>query len=123
MTFLDELVSNKISNCKVFLSSGEPVFNCRVATTFFDKLLGIMFKKKFPYSALLFKDSFWMHSFFCFVNFHIVFLDKNFNIIEVFYNVKPNKILPPIYGSKYVIEFFDSSCVLKKGEKLILEWM
>ena len=23
-----------------------------------------------------------MHSFFCFVNFHIVFLDKNFNIIE-----------------------------------------
>lgn len=112
----------KDSNCKVFLSSGEMVFDCTVADSFLTKLQGIMFKKNFSYRALLFKDCFWMHSFFCFVNFHIVFLDKNFNVIETFYNVKPNKILPPIWDAKFVIEFFDSSIIFKKGEQLKLEW-
>ncbi|MCD8024142.1 MAG: DUF192 domain-containing protein [Candidatus Gastranaerophilales bacterium] len=108
--------------CKVILSSDKPVLNCTVAKTFLTKLTGIMFRRQIPYSALLFTDSFWMHSFFCFVNFHIVFLDKNFNVISVFYDVKPNKILPPVWGSKYVIEFFDKSIIFNIGDKLKLEF-
>lgn len=111
----------KDSNCKVILSSGELIFDCTVADSFFTKLSGIMFRRSYPYRAILFKDSFWMHSFFCFLNFHIVFLDKNFNVIEYFYNVKPNKILKPVWSAKYVIEFFDSSVKFKKGQKLIVE--
>lgn len=111
----------KDSNCKVMLSSGELIFDCTVADSFFTKLSGIMFRRSYPYRAILFKDSFWMHSFFCFLNFHIVFLDKNFNVIEYFYNVKPNKILKPVWGAKYVIEFFDSSIKFEKGQKLIVE--
>ncbi len=109
------------SNCKVMLTSGETIFNCTVADTFLTKLAGIMFRRHLPYEALLFKDSFWMHSFFCFVRFNIVFLDKNFNVVCVFYDVKPNKILPPVWRAKYVIEFFDNSIKFNQGEKLILE--
>lgn len=112
---------SKNLNCKVFLSSGEFVFDAFVAKSFLAKLQGIMFKRQIPYPALLFVDSFWMHSFFCFVNFHIVFLDKNFNVIETFFNIKPNKILPPVFNAKYVIEFFDDNIRFKKGDKLVLE--
>ncbi len=108
-------------NCKVSLSDGSFIFNAKVANSFFSKLKGIMFQREFPYSALLFTDCYWMHSFFCLVNFHIVFLDKNFNVIQTFYNVKPNKILPPVFNSKYVIEFFDDNVKFKIGEKVILE--
>lgn len=109
------------SNCKVMLITGEQIFNCRVADDFFTKLAGIMFQKKFSYEALLFKDAFWMHSFFCFVNFHIVFLDENFNVLEKFYNIKSNKILKPVWGAKYVIEFFDDNVKFEKGQKLLIE--
>jgi len=109
------------SSCKVLRESGELIFKPVVADSFFTKLSGIMFRRNFPYKALLFRDSFWMHSFCCLVNFHIVFLDENFNVIETFYEVKPNKILPPIFKSRYVIEFFDNSIIFKKGEKLIIE--
>lgn len=109
------------SVCKVMLSSGEALFDCVVADSFFTKLSGIMFKRQIPYSALLFKDSFWMHSLFCFVSFHIVFLDKNFNVIRTFYDVKPNRILPPVWGAYYVIEFFDDSVRFERGQKLLAE--
>lgn len=108
-------------NCKVMLTSGEVIFEAAVADSFFTKLSGIMFRRKFPYRALVFRDSFWMHSFFCFVNFHIVFLDKNFNVIRTFYNVKPNKILPPVWGAKYVIEFFEDNIIFNEGDKLLLD--
>lgn len=109
------------SKCKVLLTDGSLIFDCVVADSFFTKLQGIMFKRHIPYRALLFKDSFWMHSFFCFVKFNIVFLDKNFNVIDVFYNVPPNKILKPVWDSKYVIEYFDGSIKFEKGQKLMVE--
>ena len=111
----------KDSNCKVMLTNGEIIFDCMVADSFFTKLQGIMLKRHFPYSALLFKDCFWMHSFFCFVNFNIVFLDKNFNVLDTFYNVPPNRILKPVWGAKYVVEYFDSNIKFKKGQKLMVE--
>lgn len=108
-------------NCKVSLSNGKRLFDAKVANSFFSKLIGIMFQRQFPYSALVFTDCYWMHSFFCFVNFHIVFLDKNFNVIQTFYDVKPNKILPPVLNSKYVIEFFDGNVKFNVDDKVILE--
>ncbi len=109
------------SECKVMLTDGSEIFSCSVADSFFLKLQGIMFQRHFPYKALLFRDSFWMHSFFCFVEFNIVFLDENFNVIQVFYKVKPNKILPPVWGAKYVIEYFDNSVSFEIGQKLVVE--
>ena len=109
-------------NCKVLLSSGDVVFDSAVADSFYAKLSGIMFKRQFPYSALLFRDAFWIHSFFCFVKFHIVFLDKNFNVLENIFNVEPNKILNPVWGAKYVIEYFDDGIKFNKGDTLKLEF-
>ncbi len=108
-------------NCKVMLTTGELIFNCSVADSFFSKLKGIMFQRRFPYQALLFKDAFWFHSFFCLVSFHIVFLDENFNVLEKFYNISPNKILRPVFGAKYAIEFFDENVKFEIGQKLLIE--
>lgn len=110
------------SVCKVMLTSGEVLFEAVVADSFFTKLSGMMFKRRIPYPALLFKDSFWMHSFFCFVRFHIVFLDENFNVLRTFYNVEGNKILPPVWGAKYVIEFFNDDIKFDNIEKLRIEF-
>lgn len=109
------------TSCKVLRDNKDMIFECAIADSFFTKLLGLMFKRSFPYKALLFRDCYWMHSFCCLVNFHIVFLDENFNVLKTFYDVKPNKILPPIFKSRYVIEFFDSSIKFKTGEKIIVE--
>ena len=108
-------------NCKVMLSNGDYVFDCVIADSFFTKLQGIMFKRHIPYTALLFKDAFWMHSFFCLVEFNIVFLDKNFNVLENFFNIKPNKILKPVWNAKYVVEYFDNNIKFEKGQKLLIE--
>lgn len=91
--------------CKVLLN-GEVIFDkARLMNSFFERLTGLMFQKHLAYKALVFKNSGWIHSFFCFIPFNALFIGKSGKILNHFSNINKNKILPPVFASKYTIEY------------------
>lgn len=104
--------------CKVLLN-GEVLFDkvC-VMETFFERLKGLMFEKDTSLKPLLFKDSACIHSFFCFIPFNVLFIGKNGKILNHFSNVKKNKILPPVFGAKYTIEYLGKAKTFIENDKI-----
>ncbi len=72
------------------------------ATTFFQKLKGLMFKKNFNYILKLKTNG--VHTFFMKTNIDIVLTNKNDKVLYIYRNVKPNKIIWPKKGIKYTYE-------------------
>ncbi len=63
-----------------------------IATSFKDKLIGLMNKKNIDY-GLLIKNCKSIHTFFMLENIDVILLDKNNKILKIKRNVKPNKII------------------------------
>lgn len=104
--------------CKVLLN-GELLFEkVRVMETFFERLTGLMFQKDYSLKPLLFKDSVWIHSFFCFIPFNALFIGKNGKILNHFSNVKKNRILPPVFGAKFTIEYLGAPRNFNEDDKI-----
>lgn len=78
-------------------------YNIKVADGFFQRLLGLMFKKNINY-ALLFNKCKSVHTFFMFMNIDILALDNNDNIIKTYKNVKPGRIIIGPKGTKKILE-------------------
>lgn len=87
---------------KVF--SNNEYYNVKYCKTFNDKLLGFMFKRKKINYGLLF-DNCSLHTFFCFQNLDIIMLNKNNEILYIYKNVKPNKIIKKKKNIEYILEF------------------
>lgn len=105
--------------CKVLLN-GEVLFKkARMMDGFFERLVGLMFKKDLSYDALVFKNCASIHSFFCIVIFNVLFIGKDGKILSHFAKISKNKILPPVFGAKYTIEYLNEP--LKISENDIIE--
>lgn len=105
--------------CKVLLN-GEVLFaKARIMNSFFERLSGLMFKKDISCDALVFKDCGSIHSFFCFVIFNALFIGRDGKILNHFTNIKQNKILPPVFKTKYLIEYLNEP--LKFSDNDIIE--
>jgi len=83
--------------------SNDNKINIKICDNYFNKLLGLMFKKDINYGILL-KNCNSVHTFFCFINLDIIMLDKDFNIIKIYENVSKNKIIYPIKNVKHILE-------------------
>ncbi len=101
---------------KIF-KNNEIIFqNAKFAKTFFERLLGLMFQKKpQEFDALIFQNAFWMHSCFVFFEFSIAYLDKNLKVVKTDENIKPFSFLKPVFGAKYVIEYWGGQ-EIKNGD-------
>lgn len=84
--------------------SNDKIYNVKNCKSFKDKLFGFMFKKKKLKYGLLFNNCN-LHTFFCFQNLDIIYLDKYLNIVKILKDVKPNKIILKDKKGKYIIEF------------------
>ena len=84
-----------------------------IAKSFKDKLLGLMFKKNINYGLLLLNVKS-IHTFFMKESIDIIGLDKNFIVVEKYFNIAPNKIIflkkskhslevPKFYSKRYKI--------------------
>jgi len=80
--------------------------------------LGLMFRKKLEKDKglLLRLNSAYIHSFFVFFNFHAIFLDRDFRIIEEFI-MRPFRIKK--IDAEWVLEMMPGKEV-RKGEKLVI---
>ena len=73
------------------------------AKTFFDRFIGLMFKKNISY-GLLFKNCKSIHTFFMQTEIDVIATDKNNNIIKTYKKVKPWKILIAPKNTKNIYE-------------------
>lgn len=85
------------------------------ADKFLKRLTGIMFKRKKIDYGILFKKVSSIHTFFCFQNIDVVMMDKNFNVLYIFNNLKPNRIIVKNKKVHYVLElpsnFIEENCI------------
>lgn len=77
--------------------------NIKEAKTFKERLFGLMFKKNIT-TGLLFKKCKSIHTFFMREAIDIICTDNNDNIIAIYKEFKPNKILIAPKGTKRIYE-------------------
>ncbi len=106
--------------CKVLLNNDVIFDKARLMNSFFERLSGLMFQKHIPYNALVFKNSGWIHSFFCFIPFNALFIGRNGKILNHFSNINKNKILPPVFGVEYTIEYLGCPLNFSKDDIIIV---
>ena len=93
-------------NLEKFKNLNMPVLTrVRIASSFFEKLTGFIFKKE-PASneGLLFEDCSSIHTFWMRFPLDIVFLDSNNRILRIFSDLKPFRFTPLVKNSKKVLE-------------------
>lgn len=89
----------------------------KICKKFFNRLLGLMFKKNIDY-ALCFPKCNSIHTFFMFNPIDVIMTDKDYNILYIFKNVKPNKIILPKKNVYYTFEFPVNKVNYKLNEKI-----
>lgn len=106
---------------KIFLNNELFCDDATVAGGFFERLSGLMFQFK-PQTprVLVFKNAFWIHSFFVFFRFDAVFLDREYKVIAYKNNIPPFLILKPVFGAKCTIELVNNYREIKIGDKMLI---
>lgn len=104
--------------CKVLLNGDVLFERARVMNSFFERMSGLMFKKEIDADALVFKDTCWIHSFFCVIPFNVLFIGKDFKILNHFTKINKNKILPPVWNAKYTIEYLGGPLKISLDDKI-----
>ena len=93
------------------------IINC---TSFLSRFKGFMMVKKANY-ALLFKKCNSIHTFFMKMNIDVIMCDKNYNILYIYNNLKPNKIILPKKNVSIVIEIPSGIININKNTKIELK--
>ena len=75
----------------------------KVCNNIFNRFLGFMFKKNINY-GLCFPKCNSIHTFFMRIPIDVIMTDKDYNILYIFKNFKPNKIILPKKNVYYTFE-------------------
>ncbi len=109
-------------NIKIFLNNKQIFADVSLQESFLKRFLGLMFQfKPKDRKILIFKNAFWIHSFFCFFSFDAVFLNDDFKVIAYKNNIPPFLILKPVFGAKYVLEIVNMCLDVKIGDKIVID--
>ena len=92
----------------------------KVCNNIFNRFLGLMFKKDINY-GLCFPKCNSIHTFFMLKPIDVIMTDKEFNILYVLKNLKPNKVILPKKDVYYTFELPINEFVFKEKEKLKVE--
>jgi len=91
--------------------------NIKICNNFINRLIGLMFKKKFDY-GLCFPKCNSIHTFFMFKHIDVIMTDKDYNILYIYKNLKPNKIILPKKNVYYTFELPINKFNFEINEKL-----
>lgn len=84
---------------------------------FKQRLIGFMFKKNADY-GLIFPNCNSIHTFFMKMNIDVLMLNKNNEILYVYNNLKPNKIILPKKNVSKVIELPHNTVNIEINDKI-----
>jgi uncharacterized membrane protein (UPF0127 family) len=73
------------------------------AETFWQRFIGLMFKKNIKYSVL-FKNCKSIHTFFMCFNLDVIFLDRDNRVIKIVKQLKPFRIVLPVKNAVSIVE-------------------
>lgn len=97
--------------------------NMKVADSFLDRLIGLMFKSSMgDKDSLLIKKCNSIHTFFMKYSIDVVFLNKEYLVVKAFYDVKPWRMTRMVFGATQVLEMRagDLPRDLSVGDRLII---
>ena len=96
----------------MYIDDNNKNFNIKYCNNFFNRLIGMSFKKT---SELIycFPKCNSIHTFFMFFNIDVIMTDKNNNILYTYKNLKPNKIVLPKKNVYYTYEFKSDDNIFK----------
>ncbi len=83
----------------------DKTINIKYCNHFFSRFKGMMFLKQKSNIGYLFNKCNSIHTFFCFQKLDIYMLDKDFNILYVYKNIKPFRVILPKRNVYYTLEF------------------
>jgi hypothetical protein len=92
-----------------------------IANHMFDRMKGLMFSEKLPdCDGFLISPCNSIHTFFMLYNLDVLFLDKNFNVVSVVYDLSPWRMTWIYFKATQVLEMKAGTMKknIKKGEKL-----
>ena len=101
----------------MILVKGNKKLEIKVCNNIFNRFIGFMFKKNINY-GICFPRCNSIHTFFMKECIDVIMTDKNYNIICIFKNLKPNKIILPKKNTYYTFEIPVNKLNLKENEKL-----
>jgi len=87
------------------------------ADSFIKKTIGLMFRKKIDYALRLKCNG--IHTFFMVESIDVILTDKNNNILHIYKNLKPNKIILPKKNVYYTYELPKNTI---KSDKIKIEF-
>jgi len=103
-------------------NSGELLSGVKLAKSFDDRLLGLMFKKQFEQGVdgLIIEPCISIHTFFMRMDIDVIFLSRENSIIKIIYGMKPWRVSSFYFDAQKVLEVKAGSLPmnLKIGEKL-----
>lgn len=99
------------------------VDEAKIANGFFDRLIGLMFKKEMKgFNALLIEPCNSIHTFFMRYDIDVVFLSKNNEVIKIIRNMKPWRMSWMYFRATKVLELKGGALPkeVEKGDKLVI---
>jgi len=84
--------------------NGKSRLEIKEYNSFYNKLVGLMFKKKKINYGIRLNNCNSIHTFFMFQNIDVVITDKNNNVLKKIQNLEPNKMVFPVKNGYYVYE-------------------
>ena len=97
----------------------------KVAKTFRDRLVGLMFKKNIcDRDVIVFPNCNSIHTFFMRANIDVIFVGTNGLVIKIFHSLRPWRLLWPQPLARHCIEMADqraSSLGISEGDLLVCE--
>lgn len=79
--------------------------NFKIASGFFDRLIGLMFKGDMAnYDGLLIKKCNSIHTFFMFFAIDVVFMDSSYKVVRIIRNMKPWRVTRMYFKASQVLE-------------------
>jgi uncharacterized membrane protein (UPF0127 family) len=92
---------------KVLSKGIELGVNVKIASTFYDRLVGLMFRKSMLDSdGLLINPCRSIHTFFMRYEIDVLFLDSNYKIVRIIRHLKPWKMTWLYWKASQVLEFY-----------------
>jgi uncharacterized protein len=92
---------------KLKLKNNNKSLEILIAKSHIARLIGLQFHKKLKYNqGLLLMNSNWIHNLFVFQTLTLIYLDKNFKVIDI-QLLKPFALALPRFNAKHVLELSD----------------
>lgn len=101
----------------MYIIKNDKKLKVKVCNNIIDRFLGFMFKKNIE-CALCFPKCNSIHTFFMLKPIDVIMTDKNYNILYVYKNFKPNKIILPKKNVYYTFELPINTIKFNINEKI-----